>query len=121
MIDYARKVARGDIDDPAWLPVLYEVPADADWKDESLWPLANPGLAYGYPSLAGLRQLAREAEHKPADRDAFRNLHLNQWLDYSETPFVEMAIYDEGLGEVDLIDKEAEQEPCWLGVGLCVR
>ena len=118
VIDYARKVARGDIDDPAWLPVLYEVPADADWKDESLWPLANPGLAYGYPSLAGLRQLAREAEHKPADRDAFRNLHLNQWLDYSETPFVEMAIYDEGAGEVDLFDKEADQEPCWLGVDL---
>ncbi|WP_299939413.1 terminase TerL endonuclease subunit [uncultured Nitratireductor sp.] len=118
VIDYARKVARGDIDDPAWLPVLYELPADADWKDESLWHLANPGLAYGYPSMAGLRQLAREAEHKPADRDAFRNLHLNQWLDYSESPFVEMAIYDEGAGVVDLDDKEADQEPCWLGVDL---
>src|SRR5690606_3199023 len=33
-------------------------------------------------------------------------------------PFVEMAIYDEGSGEVDLDDLEAAQEPCWLGVDL---
>lgn len=118
VIDYARKVSKGEIDDPAWLPILYELPADADWKDEANWHLANPGLKHGYPDLYGLRQLAREAEHKPADRDAFRQLHLNQWLDYSETPFVEMAIYDEGAGGVDLDDKEADQEPCWLGVDL---
>lgn len=118
VVDYARKVARGDIVDPAWLPILFEIPADADWKDESLWPLANPGLAHGYPNIKGLRQLAKEAEHKPADRDAFRNLHLNQWLDYSETPFVEMPVYDEGAGAVDLDDKESTQEPCWLGIDL---
>lgn len=118
VIDYARRVARGEIDDPATLPILFETPADADWRDEAVWHAANPGLAHGYPDLRGLRMLAREAEHKPADRDAFRQLHLNQWLDYSETPFVEMAIYDEGGGFVDLEDKEAEQEPCWLAVDL---
>lgn len=118
VIDYARKVARGDIDDPATLAILYETPAEADWKDEKVWHAANPGLAHGYPDLRGLRMLAREAEHKPADRDAFRQLHLNQWLDYSETPFVEMAIYDEGAGEVDLDAMENDREPCWLGVDL---
>lgn len=118
VVDYARKVARGEVDDPAWLPILFETPVDADWKDEANWHLANPGLKHGYPDLYGLRQLAREAEHKPADRDAFRQLHLNQWLDYSETPFVEMAIYDEGAGVVDLEDHEAEQTPCWLAVDL---
>lgn len=118
VIDYARRVARGEIDDPATLPILFETPADADWRDESVWHDANPGLAYGYPDLRGLRMLAREAEHKPADRDAFRQLHLNQWLDYSDTPFVEMAIFDEGRGSVDLDEKEADQDPCWLGVDL---
>jgi phage terminase large subunit-like protein len=33
MIEYARKVARGDIDDPATLPILFETPKEADWKD----------------------------------------------------------------------------------------
>lgn len=116
IIDYARKVARGDIDDPATLPILFETPADADWRDEAVWQAANPGLADGFPDIDGLRQLAREAEGRPPDREAFRQLHLNVWLDHSAAPFVDMNIYDEGLGEVDLAD--LEDRPCWLAVDL---
>lgn len=118
VIDYARRVARGEIDDPATLPILFETPADADWRDEATWRAANPGLPHGYPDIRGLRMLAREAEHKPVERDAFRQLHLNVWLDYSESPFVEMGVYDEGADAVDLDDLEASQEPCWLAVDL---
>lgn len=116
VIDYARKVARGEIDDPATLPILYETPADADWQDESYWRIANPGLPYGYPDLQGLRQLAREAASRPADRDAFRQLHLNIWLDHSATPFIDMAVYNQGSQPVDL--RTLEHEACWLGVDL---
>jgi phage terminase large subunit-like protein len=118
VIDYARRVARGEIDDPSTLPILFETSADADWRDEAVWHAANPGLAHGYPDIAGLRMLAREAEHRPADRDAFRQLHLNVWLDYSEAPFVEMAVYDKGAATVDLDALAADREPCWLGVDL---
>lgn len=118
VIDYARKVARGDIEDPATLPILYEAPRDADWRDEDLWRQVNPGMAYGYPDLSGLRQLAREAAERPAERDAFRQLHLNVWLDHSTDPFVEMSVYDEGRGEVDLEDLEAERAPCWIAVDM---
>lgn len=114
--DYARKVARGDVDDPTWLPILFETSQDADWRDETVWHAANPGLAYGYPDIEGLRQLAREAEEIPAEREAFRQLNLNVWLDYSADPFVEMRVYDEGRGAVDLED--LENEPCWLAVDL---
>ena len=118
VIDYARRVAKGEIDDPATLPILYEAPRDCDWRDEAVWRAVNPGMAYGYPDLAGLRQLAREAALRPSDREAFRQLHLNIWLDHSADPFVDMLVYDEGRGEVDLDDFEAEQRPCWLGVDL---
>ena len=116
LIDYARKVARGEVDDPSVLPILFEARQDEDWTDEAVWHRVNPGLAYGYPDIEGLRQLAREAREKPADREAFRQLHLNVWLDHSSDPFVEMQVYDEGGGEVDLVD--FEDEPCWLGVDL---
>ena len=118
VIDYARRVAKGEIDDPATLPILYEAPRDCDWRDEAVWRAVNPGMAHGYPDLAGLRQLAREAALRPSDREAFRQLHLNIWLDHSADPFVDMQIYDEGRGEVDLDDFEAEQMPCWIGVDL---
>jgi phage terminase large subunit-like protein len=116
VIDYARKVARGEIEDPATLPILFETPREADWQDEAVWQAANPGLAYGYPDLHGLRQLAREAAQRPAERDAFRQLHLNVWLDHSADPFVDMIIYDKGAEPFDLAD--LEHEPCWLGVDL---
>lgn len=116
IVDYARKVARGEIDDPSMLPILFETPADADWRDEDVWQRVNPGLESGFPDIEGLRALAREAEHRPGDREAFRQLHLNVWLDHSTDPFVEMSIYDEGAATVDLLD--LEQEPCWVGVDL---
>ncbi|MYZ46456.1 terminase large subunit [Propylenella binzhouense] len=116
IVDYARKVARGEIEDPSTLPILFEADRDADWRDERLWHHVNPGLVHGYPDIEGLRQLAREAENRPGDRDAFRQLHLNIWLDHSAEPFVDMSIYDEGAASVDL--EELIGEPCWLAVDL---
>jgi phage terminase large subunit-like protein len=116
VIEYARKVARGEVHDPSTLPVLYETPRDADWQDEAVWHKANPGLAHGYPDLHGLRQLAREASQRPADREAFKQLHLNIWGDHSLDPFIDMSVYDQGAERFDLDD--LEHEPCWLAVDL---
>ena len=114
--DYARKVALGDIDDPATLPILFEAPKDCDWRDEEIWHLVNPGLRHGYPDLAGLRQLAREAESRPADRESFRQLHLGIWLDHSTTPFVDMDVYDKGATPLDV--DALKGQPCWIGVDM---
>lgn len=116
IVNHARKVARGEVEDPSMLPILYEADRECDWTDEAVWHRVNPGLAHGYPDLEGLRQLAREARQRPGDREAFRQLNLNIWLDHSADPFVDMAIYDEGSGPVDL--GHLEGKPCWLGVDL---
>lgn len=116
VIERARKIARGEIIDPGTLAFLYEAPPDADWRDEQVWHLANPGLPYGYPSLKRLRQEAREAEDSPGVRDAFKQLHLNMWLDKSASPFLEMSIYDKGSDPIDL--DALDGAPCWLGVDL---
>jgi phage terminase large subunit-like protein len=42
--------------------------------------------------------------------------NLNQWLDHSASPFVEMAIYDKGNRAVDL--DALKHLPCWLAVDL---
>ncbi|MFG1202889.1 terminase TerL endonuclease subunit [Xanthobacter aminoxidans] len=116
IVEDARKVARGEVDDPSILPILFEAEKGEDWRDESVWHRVNPGLAYGYPDIEGLRQLAREGERRPGDREAFRQLNLNVWLDHSSDPFVDMGIYDEGAAPVDLAALEGES--CWLGVDL---
>jgi phage terminase large subunit-like protein len=114
--DDARKIERGEIEDPGTLPILFEAPRDCDWRDEAIWHAVNPGLADGFPDLNGLRQYAREAENRPGDRESFRQLVLNIWLDHSADPFVDMDVYDEGNEPVDL--DALAGEPCWLAVDL---
>lgn len=118
IVDRARKIARGEIDDPSTLAVLLETPADADWKDEALWYAVNPGLSLGYQDIEGLRQLAREGESSITARETFRQYNLNVWLDHSTDPFVEMAIYDRGGAPIDL--EALRGQPCWIGVDMSV-
>ncbi len=115
--DYARKVATGEIDDPSFLPIIFEAEPGDDWRDEAVWRKVNPGLAHGFPDLGGLRTMAREAEHRPAERFAFQQFHLNMWQAASRDPLFDMAVYDAGRDpNFDLADLEGL--PCWLGVDL---
>jgi phage terminase large subunit-like protein len=117
-VEYAIRVQKGQIDDPATLPVLFMAEPEDDWQDEALWRAVNPGMQYGYPDLHAFRDKAKKAENAPSERDSFLQYNLNRWLDNSTSPFVEMHIYDRGRGFVDLEDLEAREEPCWLGVDL---
>lgn len=114
----ARKIALGEIDDPTYLPVLFETAADADWRDPEVWRRANPGMSCSpsYPDLAGFHAYAKDSEGSPGERDAFRQLSLNVWLDHSASPFVEMSVYDQGNTPVDI--DMLRSRPCWLAVDL---
>ncbi|MDX0834001.1 terminase large subunit [Sinorhizobium medicae] len=117
LYDYARKVATGEIDDPSFLPIIFEAETGDDWRDETVWHKVNPGLVHGFPDLGGLRTMAREAEHRPAERFAFQQFHLNIWQAASRDPLFDMAVYDAGRDpNFDLADLEGL--PCWLGVDL---
>jgi phage terminase large subunit-like protein len=77
MVDYAKDVAAGVIEDPAFRGFVYEVPEDADVFDEANWPLANPGLGT-IRSIEELRSYAAKAKRLPSRLPAFRNLYMNQ-------------------------------------------
>ncbi len=114
--NYARRVALGEIDNPAYLAILFQAEPDDDWQDEAVWHKANPGLAHGFPSIDGMRGLAKEAENKPADRAAFLQFNLNVWQANSRDPLFDMATYDARAFDLDLADLEAL--PCYLGVDM---
>ncbi|MBN9335383.1 terminase TerL endonuclease subunit [Devosia sp.] len=116
VVDSARKVARGEVDDPSMLPILFEADRNCDWRDETLWHKVNPGLRHGYPSLDGFRKHARRAERSIGERNSLLQLKLNAWLDQAMDPFVDMGVYDAGKMEPDL--EALEEVPCWLGVDL---
>lgn len=114
----ARKVARGDVSDPSFLPILFACPPDVGLDDEGRWALANPGLAHGYPDIEGLRQMAREAKRRPRAELAFRQLILNQWQASALAAFVAPDVWDELAGPMDLNDLAARRVPAWLGVDM---
>ena len=112
----ARKVARGDVDDPSILPILFEAERGADWRDEDLWHRVNPGMQHGYPSFDGFRRAAKRAERSAGERDSFTQLKLNIWADHSTSPFCDMEVYDEGKAPIDV--ESLKGRPCWIGVDL---
>lgn len=114
--EYAKKVAAGEIDDPSFLPIIFEAPRDCDWQDEKIWAAVNPGLQHGYPDLDGLRQLAREAKERPSDREAFQQFHLGIRQEHNTSPFIEMSVFDEGATEIDF--EILRGKPCWIGVDM---
>lgn len=121
MYSYARQVAAGIIEDEAFLPILFEADPEDDWRDEAVWLRVNPGLSCvpPYPDIDGIRQMVREAEHRPADREMFRQLHLNVWLDGAANPEWDLAIWDDGHGAVDLDALQGRK--AWLAVDLSKR
>ena len=115
--DYARRVALGEIDNPAYLPIIFEAAPGDDWQDEAVWHRCNPGLSNGFPNLNALRTAAKEAADRPAERFAFQQFNLNIWQAHSRDPLFDMAVYDAGSDpNFDLADLEGL--PCWIGVDL---
>ncbi len=111
---YAKDVAADPELDPTFLPVLFEAGADDDWQDEAIWHETNPGLADGFPDIEGMRAYAREAQHRPSQRSAFKRLHLGVWLEQNEDPWLDMEVYDQGADALEIPDGA----PCYLGVDL---
>lgn len=111
---YARDVAAGVIEDETFLPVILEVPEDHDWKDSAFWHLANPGLPLGFPDIAGLRTMAKQAENLPQAKADFERFILGRWQDGATSDWLDMSIYDQGSAPVD--PDELEGEECWIGV-----
>lgn len=111
-LDYAKKVRDAVISDPAFLPVIYEMPSDADWQDPKVWELVNPNLGVSI-SLEYLTREAERAKESPAYDSVFRRLHLNQWTD-SESPFISLDDWDACGGPIP----DLEGRSCYAGLDL---
>ncbi|WP_414474314.1 terminase large subunit [Microvirga sp. M2] len=116
LFQYALRCHNDPTKDPSFLPILFQADARADWDDEELWRLVNPGLDEGFPDLDELRAEARLARELPKLREGFKQTHLNVWADGSAAGWVEMAVYDEAS---DPINEDAlEGKTCWIAVDM---
>ncbi|WP_291647361.1 terminase TerL endonuclease subunit [Bosea sp. (in: a-proteobacteria)] len=115
-VSTAIKIQKGEIDDPATLPVIFAAEEGDQWDDPDLWKLVNPGMRHGYPDLPGFMDKVTKAKHSPSELDNFKQFNLNMWADHAQSAFVDMATYDKGA---ELIDVEALRgRECWLAADL---
>lgn len=115
----ARKIVDGRVVDETFLPILFEAPADVDFRDDTWLWATNPGLPYGYPNLKKINRYREKCEHSPSDRESFKRLHLSVYLDGAANPEWDLAIWDEGHGEIDL--EALRGRKAWIGVDLSKR
>ncbi len=74
--DYACKVRDRVIDDPAFLPVVYEATIEDDWTDPEVWEKSNPNMGVSV-SREYLERECKKAQDIPAYENTFKRLHLN--------------------------------------------
>lgn len=100
--------------DPARLVFMRNTPSDADWRDESAWPWANPALG-DFLRIQVLRDEAIEAERSPSKQNAFRQYRLNQWV-RQVTRWLDMGLWDANAGLV--VESQLEHLPCYGGLDM---
>jgi phage terminase large subunit-like protein len=111
LYSHSQQLLKGSVQDDSFFPVVKELPRDADWTDESLWPLANPGLG-DFRDLEELRQACERAKLVPSQQNTFRNLYCNQWVS-SESRWIDLAAWD------DAPEPRVEDgQPCYCGLDL---
>lgn len=117
--EHARKIVDGKIADESFLPILFEAPADCDWRSDEWLYATNPGLTHGYPNLKKLIRYREKCEHSPSERESFRRLHLSVYLDGAANPEWDLAIWDENGDAFDL--DELRGARAWLAVDMAKR
>jgi phage terminase large subunit-like protein len=89
---HAKRVLENPSLDPTFLPVIYEMPADADWTDEREWKKCNPALG-DFRSLEEMRIACERAKEIPAQENTFRRLYGCQWTEQASR-WISMPSWD---------------------------
>jgi phage terminase large subunit-like protein len=110
--DYARKVRDGVIEDPSFLPVIFEADEDDDWKSPETWARVHPG--YGTTIKPEyFEQECAKAQATPGYENTFRRLLLNQWTE-QDSRWLALDAWDACQGEMP----DLEGCECYAGLDL---
>ena len=112
--DYACKVRDGVVVDPRFLPIVYEVPQDADWTSPKVWAEANPNLGVSL-KLEYLQRECQRAQVQPTYENTFKRLHLNMKTE-QDVRWLSLAQWDACGGEV--LEADLQGCECFAGLDL---
>jgi phage terminase large subunit-like protein len=114
--DYTVKVLEGTVEDDTWFGFISSADAGDDWQAPKTWAKANPNLGVSV-HLDDLKRKADKAAHIPAQQNAFRRLHLDEWTEQADR-WIDMSVWDacsEAVDEAGLRERHAE---CFAGLDM---
>jgi phage terminase large subunit-like protein len=98
-----------------FLGLIYTLDDGDDWRDEAVWPKANPMLGIS-PTLAWVRTYAQDAKQTPGLEGEFRTKVCNQWLQ-SASSWLPMDAWDR-CADPALRLADFKGQRCWIGADL---
>lgn len=115
---YAVKVDRGEVVDPTYLPVLFEIKPGEDWQDERVWERVNPNLGITI-KREFLRAEFAKAREVPRYEHTVRRLYLNEWTQ-QKTRWLSPALWKRNIGESRTPQwwRALRRRECYIGIDL---
>lgn len=87
---YAKKVAKGEVQDDQFFSAVYCLDEGDDWADEKVWIKPNPNLGVSV-DIATLRAKVEKALVTPADIPNIKIKHMNMWIAEAKAFFDQKA------------------------------
>lgn len=114
LYDYGKKIRDGIIEDKTFLPLIYEADQEADIYDVETWKKANPNFGISIKPEY-FEKMSQEAKSLPSTEIAFRQLHLNQWVN-SLSGWVPDDEWMQSAGEINM--EQLKGKTCYAGLDL---
>jgi phage terminase large subunit-like protein len=100
LYNYGKRVATGEIDDPAFFMAWWEAAPEADHREPTTWQAANPG----FDDIVSAADFESAVRRTPEAE--FRTKRLNQWVS-SQMSWLPSGVW-ESLAEPQQLDVDAE-------------
>jgi phage terminase large subunit-like protein len=100
LYNYGKRVATGEIDDPAFFMAWWEAAPEADHREPTTWQAANPG----FDDIVSAADFESAVRRTPEAE--FRTKRLNQWVS-SQMSWLPSGVW-ESLAEPQPLDVDAE-------------
>ena len=110
----AKDILEGRKIDETFYPVIYGADDSDDWTSPEVWRKANPSLGQTI-DIEKVQAACNSAKLTPSEEIPFRQLRLNQWLNYEQRWLSRRQIDD---CKVDFDERDLEGRVCYGGLDL---
>jgi phage terminase large subunit-like protein len=109
----AQKILEGSVENDRFFAAIYCADPEVDWTSLEALQMACPNLGISIDTEA-LQLDQKEAVRNPARQNAFRAMHLNQWMTGSSS-WLNMQTFNACADQALKIEDFAD-DSCWLGL-----